>query len=124
MPAPSVSTPPPSVPATLDGRIIRQLQQVMRDDFSLLLVKYLEEAEKLFMQLNGAVREGDRDNIIAYAHSLKSCSANVGALALRGTMDALHKAAKQDAAPEYAHLLVQAEAELHSVFQEIRRLAE
>ncbi len=110
-------------PDALDKRVIKQLQQVMRDDFSLLLAKYLEEAEKLFVQLNQAVQEGNSKNIIVFAHSLKSCSANVGALALRNTMDALHKAAKLEASPEYADLLTQAEAELHSVFKEVRRLA-
>lgn len=70
--------------ATLDKTVINNIRAMQSDANPDLLKKviniYLDEFEKLFEALKQAVASGDANALRAAAHSLKSSSANIGAV--------------------------------------------
>ena len=75
--------PAPSMTAmAIDEAIVRDLVDVMGDDFGGLVQVFLEDAPRLIGSLRSAALRGDIDTFGATAHSLKSSSANLGALPL------------------------------------------
>jgi len=84
-PAPAKSSTPPAAPpsgAVLDTDVIRDLLDVMGDEFTDLVRVYLEDTPKSVAALEQAAARGDIEGLIAPSHSLKSTSANLGALSL------------------------------------------
>jgi HPt (histidine-containing phosphotransfer) domain-containing protein len=88
-PAPAFAAPPPSIPAVaappgtaLDAEVVRDLLEVMGDEFTDLVRVYLEDTPKSIALLEKAAATADNQGLIAPAHSLKSTSANLGALSL------------------------------------------
>jgi signal transduction histidine kinase/CheY-like chemotaxis protein/HPt (histidine-containing phosphotransfer) domain-containing protein len=75
--APTTSTEP-----VLDTEIVRDLVEVMGDEFTELVRVYLEDTPKALVVLEQAAERGSLEGLIAPAHSLKSTSANLGAMAL------------------------------------------
>lgn len=66
-------------PAPLDA--IRSLEQAGQESLLDTIVSmFLEQSEALGMQIREAVATGDADGVREAAHSLKSSSANVGAM--------------------------------------------
>ena len=78
---PTPTAPPPSTDA-LDTSIIGDLLDVMGDEFPDLVRVYLEDTPKNVALLEQAARQRSMEGIIAPSHSLKSTSANLGALRL------------------------------------------
>jgi signal transduction histidine kinase/CheY-like chemotaxis protein/HPt (histidine-containing phosphotransfer) domain-containing protein len=77
--------PAPEAPASagaLDTDIIGDLVDVMGDEFPDLVRVYLEDTPKNVALLEQAARQRSIEGIIAPSHSLKSTSANLGALRL------------------------------------------
>ncbi len=72
----------PGLPAAIDESVVHDLVDVMGDEFGALVRVYLEDAPRLIGTLRGAALRGDVDTFGATAHSLKSSSANLGALPL------------------------------------------
>ena len=68
--------------AAIDENVVRELVDVMGDEFSALVRVYLEDVPRLIGSLRGAALRGDVETFGASAHSLKSSSANLGALPL------------------------------------------
>ena len=62
--------------------MIGDLIDVMGDEFTDLVRVYLEDTPKAVALLEQAAVRGQRDGIIAPSHSLKSTSANLGAIRL------------------------------------------
>jgi signal transduction histidine kinase/CheY-like chemotaxis protein/HPt (histidine-containing phosphotransfer) domain-containing protein len=81
---PKPFAPPASAPsgAVLDTDVIRDLLDVMGDEFTDLVRVYLEDTPKSVAALEQAAARGDIEGLIAPSHSLKSTSANLGALSL------------------------------------------
>jgi CheY-like chemotaxis protein/HPt (histidine-containing phosphotransfer) domain-containing protein len=79
--APAAPTPVSSAGA-LDTSIIGDLVDVMGDEFPDLVRVYLEDTPKNVALLEQAARQRSMEGIIAPSHSLKSTSANLGALRL------------------------------------------
>ena len=76
-------TPAPASSAgALDTSIIGDLVDVMGDEFPDLVRVYLEDTPKNVALLEQAARQRSMEGIIAPSHSLKSTSANLGALRL------------------------------------------
>ena len=94
VPTPALAAAPAAViaavvPATassldhvLDSDIIRDLDEVMGDEFTDLVRVYLEDTPKAIAQLEQAAGRGNVEGLIAPSHSLKSTSANLGATGL------------------------------------------
>jgi len=82
--------PPPSAPqaaaaqreSVLDTEVVRDLLDVMGDEFTDLVRVYLEDTPKAIGALEQAAGRGSVDGLIAPSHSLKSTSANLGAIGL------------------------------------------
>jgi signal transduction histidine kinase/CheY-like chemotaxis protein/HPt (histidine-containing phosphotransfer) domain-containing protein len=79
---------PPAVATTssaesvLDSDVVRDLLEVMGDEFTDLVRVYLEDTPKAIAALEQSATRGNIDGLIAPSHSLKSTSANLGALTL------------------------------------------
>jgi CheY-like chemotaxis protein/HPt (histidine-containing phosphotransfer) domain-containing protein len=107
----------------IDAGVIQDLLEVMGDEFTDLVRVYLEDAPKSVSQLERAAMTGSVDGLVAPAHSLKSTSANLGALSLSDMAKRIEHGARSGGLPGEAVLLV---AELGNEYQrvaaEFRRL--
>ncbi len=73
----------PKTPAVvLEVTVLNELRSLMGSDFESLVEVYLEDSPKALRNLLRAVEAGDTQAMVGPAHSLKSTSANLGALAL------------------------------------------
>jgi CheY-like chemotaxis protein/HPt (histidine-containing phosphotransfer) domain-containing protein len=68
--------------SVLDVEVVRDLLDVMGDEFTDLVRVYLEDTPKALAALEQAATRGTTEGLIAPSHSLKSTSANLGALGL------------------------------------------
>jgi signal transduction histidine kinase/DNA-binding response OmpR family regulator len=66
----------------LDDSVLRELREIMDDDYQSLLRTYLRNAPQLLDQIQDAIDRRDVEAMVIPVHSLKSSSANVGALRL------------------------------------------
>ncbi len=83
-PAPAVATaraPAPSFPV-LDQTMLEELREIAGDETARIITVFLEDAPRLISTLEKAAAVPDLDAMRDAAHTLKSSSANVGAMAL------------------------------------------
>jgi signal transduction histidine kinase/CheY-like chemotaxis protein len=83
-PAPAVATaraPAPSFPV-LDQTMLEELREIAGDETTRIITIFLEDAPRLIGTLEKAAAIPDLDAMRDAAHTLKSSSANVGAMAL------------------------------------------
>jgi len=66
----------------IDLGVLHELFEIMEDDFVSVIESYLKSAPGLMHAIRDAVKEMDLDALVKAAHSLKSSSANVGAMEL------------------------------------------
>jgi len=66
----------------LDDRVLGELREIMQDDYLGLLRTFLRNAPELVEQAQTAIARGDVQGLVMPVHSLKSSSANVGAMRL------------------------------------------
>lgn len=90
----AVATPPPlpapvplegsdePSPPVLDAEVLDELQEVIGAETATIIGVFLEDTPPLIRQLQDASVAADLERLRALAHSLKSASANVGAMAL------------------------------------------
>jgi HPt (histidine-containing phosphotransfer) domain-containing protein len=81
MPAPATSATE-GAGAALDTSVLDELAEVTGAGLTRIIQVFLEDAPRLIGELQAASTVPDLDAMGAAAHSLKSSSANVGALAL------------------------------------------
>jgi signal transduction histidine kinase/CheY-like chemotaxis protein/HPt (histidine-containing phosphotransfer) domain-containing protein len=105
-PATSVSALPVLAP-----EIIEELQAMMGDEYIILVKLFLEDAPKQIAQLEEAAASNNVPGMIGPAHTLKSSSANLGALALAGVAKRIELGARASALlrPTVAVLLLNEE---------------
>ena len=112
--APVQPAPAPTASA-LDTGIIGDLVDVMGDEFPDLVRVYLEDTPKNVALLEQAARQRSMDGIIAPSHSLKSTSANLGALRLSELAKRLEHGARSGELTEPLILV----SELKREFQQV-----
>ncbi len=78
----------------IDTTTIISLKEIMGDSFSLLISTFTDDTGKLVHSLNDLQQQNDLDVFTRNAHSIKSSSANVGALQLSGIAAALEAMGK------------------------------
>ena len=78
--SPNLSPPPMNDAPILNRQVLDDLFDLMEDEFFLLLEEYLDSAPKLLGAIEQAVLARDAEALVLPAHSLKSSSANVGAM--------------------------------------------
>jgi len=68
--------------SALDPTVLDELHEVIGASTQAIIDAFLHDTPIAVQQLQAAAQEGDQDRLRALAHSLKSSSANVGAMAL------------------------------------------
>ena len=85
-----------------------------------MISSYLEDTEIRLQAIAEAIERGDAETIYQVAHSMKSSSANLGALNLAQTCEELEQLGKEKVIENTSDLLTNAESEFHQVQQELR----
>ncbi len=103
----------------LDRQVLDQLSELQTDDKPDLLAHvinlYLTESPKLIHKLKLAASASDAPEIVRTAHSLKACSANVGATGLSRLCGDLETSARCAATVEASRIISHVETELGRV---------
>ncbi|AVP95899.1 hybrid sensor histidine kinase/response regulator [Ahniella affigens] len=123
--APSRSAAPQSTPANesaIDNRLVSDLMEIMGAEFAELVRVYLEDTPKALSQLERAAQTNDVESLIAPAHSLKSTSANLGALRLSEMAKRLEHGARMGELGEPSLLVAQIYNEYQRAAQQLRQL--
>ncbi len=68
--------------SVVDKGIITSLKEIMGDAFSMLINTFIDDTGKLIQSMPELQQQNDLDVFTRNAHSIKSSSANVGALQL------------------------------------------
>jgi len=113
--APVVAAP---TGAALDTDVVRDLLDVMGDEFTDLVRVYLEDTPKSLASLEQAAARNDIEGLIAPSHSLKSTSANLGALSLSELAKRLEHGARAGTLGAEAPMIV---AEIRRTFVRVQQ---
>jgi signal transduction histidine kinase/CheY-like chemotaxis protein/HPt (histidine-containing phosphotransfer) domain-containing protein len=84
-----------SLPIVLDLGIVKDLQEFMGADYQSLIRIYLEDSPKLLQQIQSALVIQDPVSLVNPAHTLKSSSANLGAVGLSKIAAQFEKSARE-----------------------------
>tara|TARA_B100000676_G_C18067519_1_gene841963 strand:- start:1462 stop:1800 length:339 start_codon:yes stop_codon:yes gene_type:complete len=66
--------------AILDTEVVSELQEVMGQDFQMLVDSFHRDGEQRLAALDSALAEGDQETFRRQAHSFKGSSGNLGAV--------------------------------------------
>ena len=91
--APSPSRPPP--PPVIDENVIDELRSMLGDEVDHLIDLFLEDTPKLLARLEIAASKPDYAALRDAAHSLKSSSANLGAMLLSAAAKRVEQGARE-----------------------------
>jgi signal transduction histidine kinase/CheY-like chemotaxis protein/HPt (histidine-containing phosphotransfer) domain-containing protein len=91
----TMQNPPP--PDTLDTTTLVDLEDIMGDELVTLVDAYLRDGETRMRNMREAADRGDSTEVGKLAHSLKSSSANLGALPLANRARQVEEAARNGA---------------------------
>jgi CheY-like chemotaxis protein/HPt (histidine-containing phosphotransfer) domain-containing protein len=111
----------PSTPA-INEAIVNELIDVMGSEFTSLVKVYLEDTPKNLGILVAAAERGDVQAMIAPAHSLKSTSANLGAMALSDLAKLIEHGARAGTLRDSMGMARQAGTEFRRAAEELQRL--
>jgi CheY-like chemotaxis protein len=89
---PAMQNPPP--PDTLDTATLVDLEDIMGDELVTLVDAYLRDGETRIRNMREAANRGDGTEVGKLAHSLKSSSANLGAIPLANRARQVEEAAR------------------------------
>lgn len=104
--------------AVLDA--IRSLQLPDNDDLVGQIVQtYFDDSAELMLLLSDAVRENECETVRSAAHSLKSCSGNVGARQVVDLARRLEMAGRNGKEAEFEPLFVELQIELARAVDEL-----
>jgi HPt (histidine-containing phosphotransfer) domain-containing protein len=87
----------------LDSAVLAALQDVMEDEYPVLLDTFLVDSEARLLLLRQAQQEADANNLRLAAHSFKGSCSNMGANMLAGLCKQLEEVGRReqlDLAPE------------------------
>ncbi len=105
--------------SVLDG--LAELQETGSQSLVQRVVQaYLESSEKLALQLHAAIDSADADSVARTVHTLKSSSANVGALKLADLCKTLETAGRQSDLSSAAELHRQIQQEYEQVIDALK----
>jgi CheY-like chemotaxis protein/HPt (histidine-containing phosphotransfer) domain-containing protein len=116
------SNEPAAPAAVLDSEVLAELRDVMGAEFGNLVQMFLVDAAKYIQQLEEAAAGSDLDKMIAPAHTLKSSSANLGAMAVSAAAKRIEVGAREGVLPRPAVAVAVLEAEFQRASGALRRL--
>lgn len=105
----------------LDHTAIEELRDLLEEAFDDLIETYLNDAPEKVEGLARAAQAGDTAAVYQFAHSLKSSSANVGALWLSEIASDLEELSRSGNVPAF-HLVEQAKQETRYVVAALKDL--
>jgi len=121
--APLVQGTPQRDIAAINQEVIQDLLDMMGSEFTDLVKVYLEDTPKSLSMLERAAGESSLEGLVAPAHSLKSTSANLGALGLSEMAKRIeHGSRLGKLAADPVLLVAEAQAEFRRVSEELRRI--
>ncbi|WP_058835661.1 ATP-binding protein [Luteimonas abyssi] len=94
--APAMSAPAVSPPPIIDAEVLDELRAMLGDEVEHLVDVFLEDTPRLIARLEAAAQGPDYDALRDTAHSLKSSSANLGAMRLSEVARRIEAAARQE----------------------------
>ena len=98
MPVPETTPTAPQLaerlPPVIDAGVLGELREVLGAEVDKIVAVYLEDAPRLIAQLERAAVSNDPIALRVAAHTLKSSSANVGAITLSAAARDLEHAAR------------------------------
>lgn len=95
----------------LDTVVLAALQDVMEDEYPLLLDTFLADSEERVRLLHQAQEAGDAQGVRLAAHSFKGSCSNMGAPHLAGLCKSLEEVGRRELLDEVADLLERIERE-------------
>ena len=98
---------------------IRAIEPPGEDLVGNIIQLFIDESARLRKCLAEAVNDGDCAAVQKYAHSLKSCSANVGALQVASLSHAMESAGRDQEIPRQSELLGQLTEDLERATTEL-----
>jgi signal transduction histidine kinase/DNA-binding response OmpR family regulator len=104
--------------------VIEELYEIMEEDFIGLIDSYLENTPMLLREIEAGVKDEDCTQVVVPAHSLKSSSANVGAIGLSELSKQLEMAARADSFNQVKELSVLLEEQFDGVKRELHTICE
>ena len=91
--------------------VVEELRSVMGQEYLTLVKLFLEDAPRHVAALEAAAGAGDLGQLVAPAHTLKSASANLGAMALSAAAKRIELGARQGTLPRPAVAVAVLESE-------------
>jgi HPt (histidine-containing phosphotransfer) domain-containing protein len=107
----------------LDQKVLTDLREVVEEEFGTILRGFIDHAPVLQADLDAGLAGGDIAALVRPAHSLKSSSANVGALRLSELSRTVEHAARQGDMENAAQGVVAIRSELPRVLAALEPLA-
>ncbi len=108
------------VKSVLDRQVLDDLIDIMGDEYVDLIEVYLEDTPNCIGQLVDAADADDIDGLIAPAHSLKSTSANLGAIGLSELAKSVEHGAREGTISDVAQKLREIQSEFDQVAAELQ----
>ena len=112
--------PPP--PPVLSYDVVDELKAVMSEEYLSLVKLFLEDAPKHVQALENAASAGDTAAMVSPAHTLKSASANLGAMALSAAAKRIELGARQGVLPRPAVAVAVLDSEFRRAQQALQAL--
>ncbi len=95
----------------IDSAVLAALQDVMEDEYPVLLDTFLVDSEERLLLLRQAQQEADAQNLRLAAHSFKGSCSNMGANMLAGLCKQLEEVGQREQLDLAAELIEQVERE-------------
>ncbi|ARS49509.1 MULTISPECIES: Hpt domain-containing protein [Pseudomonadaceae] len=95
----------------LDDAVLAALQDVMEDEYPILLDTFVADSEERLRLLHQAAADGDAQGLRLAAHSFKGSCSNMGAVLLSGLCKQLEDAGRREALELAPALIEQIERE-------------
>jgi HPt (histidine-containing phosphotransfer) domain-containing protein len=78
----------------LDKEVVNSLKEIMEEDFEDVLREYLNESLCLLREIHEAIEQENVEVFVRASHSLKSSSANIGAMQVSAIAERLEQAGR------------------------------
>ncbi|MBS8242134.1 Hpt domain-containing protein [Marinobacter lipolyticus] len=105
----------------LDEEALAELQDVMDEEFDVLIHTYLSDSAERISSLRSALDEGDADALSRTAHSFKGSCLNIGAPRLGALCMEVEEAGRASRLSALEPLLASIESEFRQVRQGLER---
>jgi signal transduction histidine kinase/CheY-like chemotaxis protein/HPt (histidine-containing phosphotransfer) domain-containing protein len=122
VPASTAARPAPAATPALDPEVVAELREMMGKEFEALVQLFLRDARGYVTQLEEAAAANDLARMVAPAHTLKSSSANLGAMAVSAAAKRIELGAREGVLPRPAVAVAVLEQEFQRASEALQKL--